>query len=62
MMIGIFVCKKVAVVIAVWMSRTFVKSDPIGNKPLLRIKFSDQFWQLVVHVVRYLPQYQCQRY
>ena len=49
---GIFVCKKIGAGIAKWISTNFVASDPMASKPLLLTKFSDQFWQLIVHVVR----------
>ena len=51
LMFGIFACKKIGAEIAKWISKTFVESDPAAKKPLLLTKFSDQFWQLVVHVV-----------
>ena len=54
LMFGIFVCKKIGAEIAKWISKKFVATDPMNNKPLLLAKFSDQFWQLIVHVVREL--------
>lgn len=46
---AIFVCKRIGGEIGKYISRNFVAGDPM-SKPVLQSKFSDQFWQLVVHV------------
>ena len=52
MMFAIMICKRVGRSLAKWISKTYVKKDPMSKQPVTLSKFTDQFWQLIVHAVR----------